>query len=1193
MAYVSVSHSPNATGVVIYDSNGTNTFTYGNFSNNVFLFQHSSTFIDKQTYAGGGGFYVEFSYCGPGNTCESPTTERKADAEYTFLSCTFSQNFASNLDTIDHSTYIVPYGSDHEAFGRGGGLSLFLKGKAHNIVFKVLNCLFEGNRAIWGAGMFIELHDNVYGNTVSVSGSQFIKNFCPYTIYEGTAGGGMRIGLYVYWLDKPLANATIRNFIKVESSNFTGNSALAGGGLSISPSVQDTTEDNVAIVHLLVNKFEGNVAKLGSAMNVDRFGSILVGLIVIVWVESCTFKSNSIMYAQYIAQENHPYQLGLGAIHINEVPVRFNGSITLEDNDGSAVAAIGTFISFIDCNAVFRHNRGNKGAGVVLHGAGSVHINDGTSMLFEGNKAITEGGAIYQAYINREILKSASNCFLHHTNPFLRPEEWKAEFKFVDNHDHGGSHINAIHSTSLLPCSRPGGSGIANDTADIFCWNGWKYFDANNNFINCTDVITSDIGKLTFLHGSTTSTFSGWQFDMPIALVDDLNHTIEGQSFTVLYNDTQKRIVEAKETISVSGEPNTAKKITVESLGNRIWHFELIVELRPCPPGFVANLTNSGFVQCVCSELFGGAILCDDISKNVHLLNGMWMGKLDNLSEEYYVMECPLRFCEDKNRKFYEFSGVIDMNQMICGSTKRKGINCAECIDGYGPAVNSPNYECVSCNNISLRSNIAKYVASVYLPLAILFTVLIVFDIRLTNGPANAFILYCQIVSSTFDLNAGINLPHFDYGLNTYRFLFGIFNLEFIENYISPICFSPNFTILSIFIMDYAVALFPLFMIPVVIVFLKISERCCLKNQYLSVKKRRVFLSISRLASLLSSNKRKTINDAILPAFASFLLLSYTKLSITSSYILNSQNPINSSGVQVYPPRVYFAAQYTVNDIVFHYYRIPANIFMLIVTLLPLVFLDYPLRILERFITRVKCLRMIYPVDKVHLFMNMFQGCYRDKMRFFAGLYFVFRLVINVSYVATSSRLEQLLVQQAATTLMIAILALCQPYEKKFLNYVDILIFTNLAFLNSVSFYIHAFNSTDPSLNPPYSILVLQYVLVFIPLVYMVGYVIWNITGFYHARIKETCRLLTSKIKKKVLRRDDFVPLISDSDEDMTTCSQVTITRGSLSEGEIEFEDDMDVILSRAKEHNTYTPPRTLMAVSKKHREEEAASSLI
>lgn len=466
------------------------------------------------------------------------------------------------------------------------------------------------------------------------------------------------------------------------------------------------------------------------------------------------------------------------------------------------------------------------------------------------------------------------------------------------------------------------------------------------------------------------------------------------------------------------------------------------------------------------------------------------------------------------------------------------------------------------------------------------------FDVRLTTGPANAFILYCQVVTSTFDLTADGGIPSVSRAERilwyVYRLPFGIFNLKFIETVIPPICFTTDsrFNTLSVLMLDYVVALFPLLMIIVVVLCLKVSENCCKR---LGVQHRRRMLSISRQASVLSAkNKTKKINDALLPAFASFVLLSYTKFSTTSAYILTTQNPIAESGRQVYPDRIYFASQLTANSANYLLYYIPALVvFVTIVPFTPLILLEYPLKALELGIAKVKFLRRIYPNDKVHLFMNMFQGCYRNRMRFFAGLYFVFRFVINLSYIVTDTWLQQFLVQQTATTLMIALLAICQPYEWWILNYVDILIFTNMALLNSVSFYLYSFVKINPMLNPSPSAIVIQYLLVFLPLIYMTAYVIWNVTRPHHRRIKF--------LFQKFFKPSDYEPLeTTPSESELPPRILGRAPRKSFVDKR-DFEDDYEAMLSRAEDHNTYMPTNlsksvTVVEVSGRHSQGEATT---
>jgi hypothetical protein len=665
--------------------------------------------------------------------------------------------------------------------------------------------------------------------------------------------------------------------------------------------------------------------------------------------------------------------------------------------------------------------------------------------------------------------------------------------------------------------------------------------------------------------------------------------------------------------VVVGGEPDTAVELSIDSLGNRIWHFDLIVELMPCPAGFTVK--NSSLPSpndtdairppnganrelCDCSDSYGGVLLCDDSSKVVQLLTGMWIGKLDESDSHYVVMDCPLHFCErnsgTSNRYIvnnYMEDNDTDWDHLICGQRNRTGINCGKCVSGTGMAVNSLTYQCINCTDINVAANIVSYIAAVYLPLALLFTILIVFDIRLTTGPANAFILYCQVVTSTFDLNADGGIPIVSSAERilwyTYRFLFGIFNLNFIERIIPPICFTmdPSFNTLSVFSLDYIVALFPLFMILLVIACYKMSESCC---KHLGVGHRRRLLSISRLASVLSTrNKKKKIGDALLPAFASFVLLSYTKFSTTSAYILTTQNPVSESGER-HSDRIYYASQMTPSSPDYLLYYIPALlVFVTIVTFTPLILLEYPLKAVEWGIARVRLLWRIYPIDKVHLFLNMFQGCYRNRMRFFAGLYFAFRFVINVAYIATDTWLQQFLVQQIATTAIIALLALCQPYEWRILNYVDILIFTNMAILNSLSFYLYSFAKIYPNIDPSPLAVAIRYFFVFLPLIYMVAYIIWNVSRSHHSKIREAYQ--------KLFRPSGYESLDSPPSESELSASQdlaITHRPRSFVDKQQEFEDDVDAMLSRAEDRNTYLPSlsrsMTVVEVDGKHSEGHA-----
>ncbi len=469
--------------------------------------------------------------------------------------------------------------------------------------------------------------------------------------------------------------------------------------------------------------------------------------------------------------------------------------------------------------------------------------------------------------------------------------------------------------------------------------------------------------------------------------------------------------------------------------------------------------------------------------------------------------------------------------------------------------MNSKYYECVNCTGINLPANIAKYIASIYLPLAIAFAVIILFDIRLTTGPANAFILYSQVVSSIFSLDADgqvkpvANIKTYQDLLKGYRVVYGIFNLEFVENLLPPFCFSSNFNALSVLLLDYGVAVFPLLMIIVIVLCLRLKE--CFSGAADSCGKR-LILRRYRCSC-------RKINEALLPAFATFILLSYTKFSLTSSYISSTQSLIDEYGKKANSLRVYFAGQMSTNDTQYKYqYFLPSIIVTIFVCVIPVLLLHYPLRVFEWLISKVTILWKFYPIDRVHVFLDTFQGCYRNNMRFFAGLYFLFRLVLNVIYTATGSWLQQYIAQQIVCVVMITLVAICRPYNKEnwIFNYVDVLIFADLAIINALTLYLYTIGEDTNQIHSV-STFVFQYVLVFLPLIFMVGYVFWYLITRQNALLKSRlfCCLKhpTKPLYQSIQRQNG-----------------VTLTRSELAVDDLNTEDEDEAFFARAEATNHF-----------------------
>ena len=1143
---------------------------------------------------------MEFTYCVPGVLlCDSPTSQRTKGASYTFSGCEFSHNRAGNLNAVTQtqSTYYVfelPYKMNHQAFGQGGGLSLFIRGNASDITFTVKDSEFYKNEAEWGGGFFMQLHDNAFGNKINVMNSSFHENRCTFTIYNGTGGGGIRLGHYIYGLDAPLPIQETRNEFIIDNCTFAKNIALDGAGISVSWALQNSNQAQVALIHILNSYFVANIAKLGIAIHVNQFWMLTKGLMPIVWIESCHFDSNLDIYYMVPGSLSDdydaiPYPTSLGVVYVTSTNVWFRGNISFTNNRCNALAVSGSCVNFNGCSVQFINNVASEGSGILLLGASVIDVGYGTEMLFQNNHATRYGAAIHAVYISRENLVSDAKCFIRHVDPLIHPDDWNVTMKFINNTDIAGVHRNSIFATSILPCSAIGGSGFLANETRVLCWKGWHYYNENiESESDCDSQISTGIGKIAYIGNETggknyVKAYPGWDFEMPLSILDDLNEDISMYSvFTARNNVSRSLLFVLGKKANLNGTENSSIQLTLETIGERVWHVNMLVNLQLCPPGFVAK---NG--SCQCSNNYGSTLYCNGKIHEASIPKNIWFGAKNGT---YYTVICPPNYC----RKYFERDVLLpqnaeDLDEVIC-SEHRTGVMCGECEAGYGPAVNSRTYDCVNCTDIKLAANIAKYVASVYLPLVFLFMVLIVFDIRLTTGPANAFIIYAQVISSMFSIDAdgGIPLDQFSVNINSYiiayRFPYGIFNLDFVENYIPSICFSMNFNTLTVLLLQYCVAISPLLMIMIILICLKIKECCC----------PRLSESSKSRSSLLIERGSRNIQEALLPGFASFLLLSYNKFSNVSSYLVISQPLVDENGKDDTPARLYLAGQFSTEQMEYvRPYFIPAMfVFCTIVFTTPLLLLDYPLRAFEWVVFKFEFLRKRYPITKIRILLDTFQGCYKINMRFFAGVYFLFRLVINVSYIFCNTWLDQFIVQQIACSLMVAIIALCQPYERNFLNYVDILIFTDLAIVNGLSFYLFSIFKSHRKVNPPMAAFVLQYCLVFIPLIYMLLYMLHYLYKKHQRGIKYGLYLfglfMLRCCTSPQYRLQQLNSVIRD---DVSSTSHISSTSNLLKYNRVKPIDDIEAMLERAQDQNTYQPtiPVTVVGMKKDGYEGDAS----
>ena len=1065
----------NGTGMVMYATVGRNSFEYCNFSLNT---------VNDRSIAGGGGLYIEFPYCIPGDlTCASGQSkipfEYTSNATYVFDHCIFERNHAQ-VNSIPNITFIpyVPHQRDHWAFGRGGGLSVFFKGNAENISIIVNNTVVCYNDALWGGGVFVEFQDESLYNSFIMESSIIEQNTC-YTssLFNGTGGGGVRAGYIFYNASRGHYNRMF--FI---STCFNNNMAYWGGGVSFYTSRETDTMVATNTLEFTSCSWQSNSARLGAAVDLVVWHPMTKGATVQVKFSDSLVCGNSVSVASILGS-----YVGIGAFFSDSIPIQFGGSMLFTENNGSALVITSSSVEMLDNSiASFARNVGRKGGAIYLLGHASIRLHDNTTMSFVNNTAIYEGGAIYFQSVSESNLISTENCFIQFNDITVAPWNWTSKFYFKGNTANRLS--NSIYVTSLLQCIWGGAYGPSNGAHEsfieqVFCWgDAWDY-----NGRKCSSEIMTAPAQFTVTKTPYNMTaFPGVNTEIPVRVLDDYNRLVTGpQVFGVqsLTNSVWLNSVYISDyTLQVFGWPNSSADLYMETADPRVLYTLVSIDLLSCPPGFVYIAERS---TCVCGKGYAGLVRCSQEELKAKLRVGGWMGILDSVN---VIMAGNHPYSQGS--LFVEYFDLPNettaLDQSICGSLHRTGALCADCLNGYSPAFTSPSFDCVPCSDTAAKYHWLYYILAKFLLPTIFFMLVIVFRINMTSGPAHAFIFFAQILLTKPNVKyipiQELNSP-FEFFQDFYVIIYGLATLNFFYPLIPPTCLSPEIDVLKLIVLEYVVAVYPLVLILLIYITVKLYESGIRPVVCFCRPIHRCFAHLRR-----SWDLQRSLADA----FGTFVILSYTKFIFVSIYFLLPTSLYDDHGA-IMQYVLYFRGSTLFLSRDHIPYFLLGLIFSFFILLLPLLLLVYPLRLLQNCL-KLCCCKECVPGVRFTLLLNIFQGCFKDgtngtrDCRYFAGLYLIFRIIIFVVIVATTPNwLLQFLVNQLLFMAGTLLFATVRPYSVDFYNNVDAIIFTILAAINTLSLYTNYLETLDT--HDVWS-LVLQYILIYCPLIYMVVYIL-------------------------------------------------------------------------------------------------------
>ena len=1132
-------------GVAMYDVTGYVRVTNSIFRNNR-VPSHELTL-----YPGGGGFSVEFTYCKlSSNYIPLSCYNTNEGASYLFYNCTFDDNTASTLNEISSSYSSQTFGLANQQFGRGGGLSVFFKGHSLQNVITISDCIFDHNYAVWGGGFHSDIVDYSTGNVLTVENCNFINNHCNYDdslSTTGTGGGGARIAFLFY----DPRSKVIDNSVQFINCRFQSNTAYYGGGLSC----RISKEKNVTVasnsLELVDCTWVENVARTGSGL--DIISHVFPhGLSPVVKIVNCNFTANNNKYSNMAA-----FPLGIGALYADNIPVNFSGNCVCTGNKDSAVAGIATYFIFSNNTSVmFYNNRGWHGAGMALLGNAYFIVYHNTSLQFINNSAITKGGAIYYMNSGQKDFVSTQRCLLYYYDLTVQNHSnWATTFNFTGN---TASLGRSIYCTTLLACiwdNVPRSATVdKNEILQVFNWSG--IFHYNDKYSSskeiATDALNINIGTIE------VKIPPGQLYPLDITPLDDRGQ----RAYPVIITHTNNANISSANVIAdksdyfvrLHGRINSNITLYLHTFNNQPYFSTIGVTVDECPPGFYYPFNKDkaeSTKRCKCStgttaEKLYGITECDNELFVAHLNPQFWAGYVNFKGKEMLMTaDCPQDYCTNTRLQLPNSSHAA-LDKLVC-SHHRTGTGCGKCQRGYYVYINSPSYHCGPCNGTLSDHGYVIIIASKYLPLTLMVCFIIFFDISLVDGPLNSFILYCQVLIALQVFGSGkIRLPTKSSGLalvfiEVMMRCFDIWNLQFFEVLLPDFCvFKHNSSIFNI-LTEYTPAFYVLFfclvfffMLPWLCQIFARSQLSIIANCVLRIE--RIFIRV---------RYRWSIRNSVIHSLTTFLVLSYTRITLTTFKLLGfvslygpgGQNSHYKKTVVWYDGTMsYFGHEH------FPYTMVALFMFIVFVLIPPLLLLSYPLLLV--LLTKlglqdywiVKKL-IIDPLSKCVPIFDAFQSCYKDKYRFFAALLFVYRVAALAIYASTPTTALNYILIQLFFLLVLFVHCVCQPYKNRWHNFIEAVTFTLLASISIISSYRLFQAETFQTQTDVY--FWIQASLLCCPLVFFIAFITYKVAKWLRPRIKHLCNKTRYNIDS-LLNSREFPARMEDDGDDNSTTSEST-----------------------------------------------------
>ena len=459
-----------------------------------------------------------------------------------------------------------------------------------------------------------------------------------------------------------------------------------------------------------------------------------------------------------------------------------------------------------------------------------------------------------------------------------------------------------------------------------------------------------------------------------------------------------------------------------------------VIEEQSCPTWYLETKHNS-VTRCVCGATIGGFVMCDYATQKTLIITGLCMSYNETFNDTV-VGRCAFNYHYPDTQMFYVTlpNDTSQLNSFMCSGLNRTGLLCSQCQHGLGPAVLSYTRQCVEC--FDQRYGWLLYITATLIPTTILCFLTMAFQFNVTSAEMNNFVFLCQMVTCASTLANSYVYIHYTPNSTVIHYFvlavisfYGFWNLDFFRYFIPSFCISSDLTTLHTLALEYVVAIYPLVLTVVIYLCIEMHDRGV-----------RVMVCVWRPFHVCFTRFRRRWDSkgSVINAFATFLLLSYSKLLTVSYSLLAVTELYDNRGKRVGPAVLYYDASIEFFSRQHLPFAVLAICVLLVFVLFPLLFLLlYPMRSFQRCLGYCTRIRWQF----LHTFADAFQGCYKNgtsgshDYRYFAGLYLFFRIVILAAFISPSPYMCLILIPFSVVVSLL--FAYFRPYKNHLFNVID------------------------------------------------------------------------------------------------------------------------------------------------------------